>query len=263
MDKIRKTGRAAAAGPNRFSTAAMDNTGLRHAAKQHVRYLYRMHATLKRFFLCIVLPALALPAPAQDGKRFHLRAGFGFAGYGTTTEWTFKLFDPDVVVRDEDGAATIHVPVEARYHLSDRWNLGLDLKMGSYLYDPDSAEGRSNWFFVIGPGAEYNLMRTDRFRWYLGFGLNAAFLELEENFDVLGVPVQEIARYGGRGVRLNTGVLIFLGSAFGLNFNLGYDQHRFVLREFERNGTLQDLDLFEAVLNVQGADATLGLVVRL
>ena len=200
---------------------------------------------------------------AQRDKEFQIRAGFGFAGYGTTTELIFTAFNPNLVLQDEDGAATVHMPLEFRYELSERWNLGLDLKWGSYLYDPDSSEGKSNRFFAIGAAGEYNFKTNEKFRWYGGFGINVAFLELEESFEFAGAPVLEIARYNGPGLRFNTGVLIFISNTFGLNFNLGYDRHNFTLKELVVNGQAQDLDFFKATLDVKGVDGTIGMVFRM
>ena len=69
-------------------------------------------------------------------------------------------------------------------------------------------------------------------------------------------------RYNGPGLRLNTGVLVFLTGTVGLHFNLGYDSHYFTLREQEINGQLRSLDGFEATLFVRGVDGIIGLVFR-
>ena len=209
-----------------------------------------------------MLLLLPLIVSAQREREFQVRAGFGFAGYGTTSEWTVNFFGTDINVKDNDGAASLHAPIELRYEVSERVNLGLDLKIGSYLYDPDSAEGKSNRFLVIGPSVEYNFITKDDFRWYGGLGFNGAFLDLEEEYELNGALVHEIARYTGPGFRLNAGVLIFLSELIGLNFNLGYDSHHFTLKELEVNGQLQSLDNFKATLNVKGVDGTIGLVLR-
>ncbi|MFI5220218.1 MAG: outer membrane beta-barrel protein [Bacteroidia bacterium] len=218
---------------------------------------------MKKIFLCFISTLIVAAAYAQRKKEFQIRGGFGFAVYGTTTEFAYTPSDPDLVLKDEDGAATVHLPLELRYEISQRFNLGLDLKWGSYLYDPDSSEGKANRFYVIGFGAEYTLVNNDNFRWYLGAGFNAAGLELEEDYTFLGLPVHQVATYSGGGFRLNSGVLWFFAGPFGLNFNMGFDSHNFKLKDLEQNGQASDLSDIEGSLTVKGADFTLGLVVRL
>ena len=154
------------------------------------------------------------------------------------------------------------MPLELSYEISQRFNAGLDMKFGSYLYDPDSAEGKSNNFFVIGIGLEYNFISADNFRWYGGIGFNSASLELEENRTNLGVPVKSIGKYSGGGFRMNSGVLWFFAGALGLNANLGYDSHNFSLDDLTVNGQPQDLTYVEGTLKTSGVDLTIGLAVR-
>jgi hypothetical protein len=203
-----------------------------------------------------------ISAQAQRKKEFQIRAGFGFAAYSTTSEIVFTSFNPHLTFKEDDGAGTIHMPLELRYEFSRRFNAGLDMKFGSYLYDPDSSEGKSNSFFVIGVGLEYNFISKDNFRWYAGLGFNTSTLELEETSDYLGTPVKRIYNYEGGGFRLNSGVLWFFSNMLGLNANLGYDSHNFSLKEGETNGQPFDLSQVDANLDVGGVDLTVGLVVR-
>jgi hypothetical protein len=217
---------------------------------------------MKRIIPFLLLLFVVASAQAQRKKEFQIRAGFGFAAYATTNEVIFTAFNPDLVFQDEDGTGTLHMPLEIRYELSRRFNAGLDMKFGSYLYDPDSAEGKSNSFFVIGIGLEYNFISSDNFRWYGGLGFNTATLELKESLDYFGTPVERTYRYAGGGFKLNSGVLWFFTGTLGLNANLGYDSHNFELKEGEDNGQAWDLSQVDATLDVGGVDFTLGLAVR-
>lgn len=220
---------------------------------------------MKKIFVFLFLCCTATTLHAQRDKEFQIRGGFGFAVYGTTSEFTttYNFFGTDVTVveKEEDGAATVHMPLEFRYEFTRRFNAGLDIKYGSYLYDPDSAEGKSNRFFTIGIGAEYNFISNDNFRWYGGIGINAAKLELEEEFTFI-IPVKQIATYKGPGFRINTGILWFFAGPLGLNTNIGFDSHNFTLDRLERNGQDEDLTNTEGKLTVKGVDVTIGLVVR-
>lgn len=217
-----------------------------------------MKKILVLLFICS-----GLQAEAQRNKEIQVRAGLGFAVYGTETEFTVKNGGFSYTEKDKDGAVTLHLPLDLRFELNEKWNLGLNLKFGSYLYDPDSAEGKSNRFVVLGLNGEYNLVSMDNFRWYLGLGIHGTSLLLEENYSLGSIKYKDESTYGGAGIKLNTGVLIYILGPLGFNFNLGYDSHSFTLNKLERNGQEINLDNFEGKLKTRGLDGTLGLVVRL
>ncbi|MFN0188135.1 MAG: hypothetical protein ACKVQV_05485 [Bacteroidia bacterium] len=196
---------------------------------------------------------------AQRDKEFQIRGGFGWSIYKTDFQIKSGAYESE----DEDGALSIQLPLEFRYELSEKWNLGLDMKFGSYVYEPDSAEGRSNRFFVFGIAGEYTIVNKENFRWYTGFGIHTASLVLEETSDDAIIDRKEEWTYRGGGIRLNTGVLIYLGDVVGLNFNLGLDTHNFTLEEYELNGEKQDLSKIDATLKLAGLDGTIGLVLRI
>ncbi|MBK9639195.1 MAG: outer membrane beta-barrel protein [Bacteroidetes bacterium] len=196
---------------------------------------------------------------AQRDKEFQIRGGFGFSIYDAD----FKLDNNGTTTENDDGALSIQFPLELRYELSERWNLGLDMKFGSYVYERDSAEGKSNRFFVFGIAGEYTIVNKDNFRWYTGFGIHTASLVLEEKSDDAIEYKEEEWTYSGGGIRLNTGVLIYLGDVVGLNFNLGLDTHNFKLKEYIKNSNKEDLSKIDAKLKLSGLDGTIGLVLRI
>lgn len=212
---------------------------------------------------CLLLLSLMLSTKSFSQKgEFQLRGGVGLAVYGTKSEFIFDFLGFKVYQTEEDGAATVHVPLELRYGITNHFNGGVDVKFGSYLYEPDSAEGKSNRFFVIGPHAEFNMIARESFRWYLGAGFNMAALELQEDKDE-AIPTRYISEYNGAGVRINTGILWFFTDPIGLHFNVAFDSHAFKLKNYSVNGTEVDLENIEGKLTVKGADMVLGFVFRL
>ncbi|MBL7923772.1 MAG: porin family protein [Bacteroidia bacterium] len=213
---------------------------------------------MKRLVVILLFLTAFHFAQAQRDKEFQIRAGFGFALYSTRSEWG----SGNLTQKDNGGAVTLHLPVDLRYELTRRLNMGLDLKIGSYLYDPDGADGKSNQYVVIGLAAEYNFINRDDFRWYGGAGYNFSNLELEESSELPGDDSNEEWTYRGGGFRFNTGVLLYIISDFGLNFNLGLDTHQYKLKKYKQDGNSIDLNSFEATLNTIGMDGTIGLVYR-
>lgn len=211
---------------------------------------------------CLLLSTLLFSTQAFSQKgEFQIRGGVGLAVYGTRSEFIFDFFGLKIYQTEEDGAATVHVPLELRYGITNRFNAGLDIKFGSYLYDPDSAKGKSNRFLVIGPHAEFNLIAKENFRWYLGAGFNWAALELQEDKNEI-ISTRYISKYAGGGVRLNSGILWFFTHPLGLHFNIAFDSHAFKLKNYSVNGNEVSLDDIEGKLTVKGADIVLGLVFR-
>lgn len=218
---------------------------------------------MKKYSALLLFIVLAHFCNAQRKKEFQVRAGLGLGIYGSKTEFTYELPGNNLTDKDEGGAVTFHFPIELRYEITKRFNLGLDTKFGSYLYDPDSAEGKSNNFFAIGAGAEYSIVNKENFRWYGGIGFNYSSLTLVETSDNFsGTSEKNESKYSGSGFKLNTGVLVFLSKHFGLNFNFGYDSHNFTLQELKKNGQTQDLSNFKGKLWVKGGELNAGLCVR-
>jgi hypothetical protein len=219
-----------------------------------------MKKIMKTLLPLITVLMLSINGYSQKGE-FQIRGGAGLAVYGTKSEFIFDFFGIKFYQTEEDGAATVHMPIELRYGFSNRFHAGLDIKFGSYLYDPDSAEGKSNRFFVMGPHAEFNLTAKENFRWYIGAGFNMAALELQEDRDEV-IPTTYISNYTGAGVRINTGLLWFFADPVGLHFNLAFDSHAFKLKKYSVNGNEVDLENIEGKLHVKGGDMVLGLVFR-
>lgn len=221
-----------------------------------------MNRFLKHFPIALALLLTVLTASAQNEPRIQLRTGGGFAVYGTRSTLTYSFANGvKFTSTEEDAAATLHIPIEVRYAFSKRFNAGLDLKFGSYLYEPDSAEGKSNGFAVIALTAEYSLIAREQFRWYVSLGLNTARLRLRETNTLTQVVTE--ADYGGGGYRLATGTLVFFSSRLGLNVHLGMDSHNFKLDAFRIDGQAQNLNGFTGTLETGGLDGGIGLVVRL
>ena len=88
---------------------------------------------------------------AQSETGFQIRAGMGFAVYGSKSTTTINTPVGDWTDSETDGAVTFHFPMEFRYGFNKHLNAGLDFKIGSYLYEPDSGDGKSNGFFAVGP----------------------------------------------------------------------------------------------------------------
>ncbi|MBX7051823.1 MAG: outer membrane beta-barrel protein [Flavobacteriales bacterium] len=216
---------------------------------------------MKKLLLFSVLFSALFNAEAQRSTEYQIRAGLGLAGYAATSEFQYYFLGNNVRMKDNDGAATFHFPVELRYEVSDRFNAGIDMKFGSYLYsDTTDNTGKSNKFSIIGIGAEVSLVTAEKGRVYIGAGFNSGNLSIHDFAGGLG---QE-TKWRGPGYRFNLGGIAYIyNGPVGVNFNIGYDKHTFDLKEYQLDGNLQNISNLIGTLTVSGIDVNLGLVFRI
>ncbi|MDZ4824246.1 MAG: outer membrane beta-barrel protein [Flavobacteriales bacterium] len=217
---------------------------------------------MKKFITCCLLVSVLSTMIAQRSNEFQARAGFGWAAFRTTSQWTYTLGNTTFSENDTDGAVAVHVPVELRYEFNPRINAGLDLKFGSYLYDPDDSlsQYKSNKFSIIGLSGEFTAVSNENFRVYLGINLNTTSLTVKEE---LPFDITETQTWRGGGVQANVGFMAFFSKLIGVNFNVGYDSHTLKLKSYTLEGESQDLSAFTGTLKLQGVNGTIGLVLRL
>ncbi len=186
-------------------------------------------------FLSVILLFTSACAIAQDReKEFQLRIGYGLAFYATDLEYSYNDGTFEFTLQDEDSAATSHVPIELRYELHPRFNLGIDMRFGKYLYDKNEDNtGQSNSFSSFGLGLEGVIVSRPKFRWYLGLTLSTTNLEISQTSGTN----KETFQWGGGGTRFYTGISWFIADGpVALNFNMGRDARNFDLKDFTSDG---------------------------
>ncbi|MFY7706902.1 MAG: hypothetical protein ACOVQ5_02405 [Flavobacteriales bacterium] len=219
---------------------------------------------MKNIALLVITLFISTCAFSQREKEFQVRASYGLAGYATLSETKFTAFGFEVSDSDTSGAATQHFNLDLRYDFTNRITAGIDLKLGSYIYDPEEDNrGKSNSFVVVGISGEFNLMSREKSRLFLGLGLHRSDLELRERDTNAGIVSEAVATYRGRGIKLNLGYSKFFGnSPIGFNVSLGYDSHNFDLEDYiiDNNPFFAN---YEGTLQVRGLDFSMGLVFRI
>jgi hypothetical protein len=235
-------------------------------------------------FVFLLSASLSL-AQSDRPKEFQIRGGMGISGYEHTTSISgqlsiqlipgFPAIPIPVQVNETGGAMTVHIPLGMRYEITRRFNVGLDARLGSYLYDPANGESdsnKSNQFWTVGPAVEYNIVGRDNFRWYAGFGIHAVRLQTNEvinggTFPMVGaLVVENEMKWKGLGTSLNSGLIWFVaGGPFGLHLNLGYDGANMELESFRSTLPFlgsQDIGA-SGTLGVTGLKADAGVVLRI
>ncbi len=220
-----------------------------------------------RLLISILFAAITFQGISQSDRtrEFQARLGYGMGAYGTKSELTIRDQNTTFSSSDTSGAVTQHLNLDLRYELTERFSLGIDMKFGAYLYDPEEDnEGKSNVYRITGLKGEFNISKRPNFRWFVGAGFHASRLVISEESVSLGVTTTEKFDYKGVGLSANTGLIKYFGdSPIGMFFTMGYDGHFFVLDEYTINGQAVDFDEIDVTLDARGIDLSLGLIVRI
>lgn len=220
-----------------------------------------------RIVISILFAVIAFQGMAQSdrSREFQARIGYGMGAYGTKSELTIRDQNTTFSSSDTSGAVTQHLNFDLRYELSERFALGVDMKFGAYLYDPeDDNTGKSNVYRVTGLKGEFNISKRPNFRWFVGAGLHASRLVISEETTALGITNKEEFDYRGIGLSANSGIIKYFGDGpIGMFFTMGYDGHSFILDEYTINGQAVDFDEIDVTLDARGIDLSLGLIVRI
>lgn len=217
--------------------------------------------------ITIVFLFITIVGFSQRDNEFQIRAGVGLAGYATQNTFTYTWGSFNYSETKNDGAATFHYPIELRYEILERLNVGVDMKFGSYIYDPEEDNaGKSNRFTTVGIAAEFTALNRQNSRIYFGLGINSTRLNLKEVIVDANDQITSEGKWRGSGFKVNAGFIKYFGdSPIGINLNLGYDMHNFDLKELSLRGQNSSVsfDNYSGNLKVSGFDMAAGLVFRL
>jgi len=219
---------------------------------------------MKQLLLVFCL-LIGLSAFAQRDKEIQIRAGVGAAGYLGDSQITIFDGNNTYVFPSDSGGVTTFFPVELRYELHPRFNFGLDMKFGKYLYDPDDDNsGKSNHYRTFGLSLEGVIVNRNNFRFHLGANAHTTRLVFNDvdNDSNDHTAVQSIWRGGG--LKFYTGVLVYFGnSPLGFIYNMGYDSHNLKLKDVTINNSSNTPFSFSGSILFKGIDANIGLVFRI
>lgn len=217
-------------------------------------------------FLCV-----ATQAQYNQKGTIHLALGTAFGAHGTEYSWTatqtVNFFGTNFTFTDSgtdtDGAATVTIPIEMDFGVTNRFSMGFFLEPGFYL---DSSNTESNSMVLVGLQPRFYLINGDRFALLAGAQLGASGLKIErsESNTVLGVTTttESSASYAGSGLGLGTAAVFQFGDLINLQAHLRYVATNMKLRDYTVNGDDIDDDAYEATLRTRGMAFQLSLGFR-
>ncbi len=215
--------------------------------------------------ICLFLAFLHHANAQSRDKEIQIRVGYGLSAYALDVDYSYKNGGFSYTSVSKDSAVTSQVPIELRYELHPRFNFGIDMRFGKYLYDPnENNTGKSNKFSSVGIGLEGVIVNKTNFRWYAGMVLSTNKFHIEENQTDSNGSYNQTMDWKGGGVTIYSGVMWYIGDGpLALNFNLARDGRSFDLKEVWQNGSSQDLSNITGKLNVTGVSFCIGAALRL
>ena len=204
--------------------------------------------------LSILILSYSGLAQSHSAGTLSFQADYSFGLHLSVYESKFN----DVLIdEDSSGVATSMFDFSIQYSIFDFLSAGAYFGIGSYIEDPDNTEAQGNSILSFGADVRANLVNKFQFNWYLGGRLGYSALEI--NRKTLNGFVDLRANYSSPQTGLFSGINYYFNDYIGLNVELGYANHNFLMNEYHINDNSQDLSNFENRLDVKGIILKLGL----
>jgi hypothetical protein len=158
---------------------------------------------------------------------------------------------------DSSGVATSMVFFNAQYSVLDFLSVGAYIGAGSYIEDPENEIAKGNKIRAFGLDLRGYPVNKDKFNWYLGTKLGYSTLEI--NRSALNGFITTQANFGSGQFSGFTGFNWYFANFMGINFELAYLKHNFLMNEYYINGSSQNISSLENRLNVKGILVNIGL----
>jgi hypothetical protein len=189
----------------------------------------------------------------QGAFSFTLGYDAGIHGVTYTSEYNSTIVD-----QDTSGSATRMAHLTASYNIFKFMSIGLDLRSGSYLEDPENATANGNKVSMSALNLRFYPVNKDKFAWYIGPTFGFSRLEINRIYTfIVSIPAQYRFKSGHFG--LETGFNWYFVKNFGMNFALGYSSQNFNMYYYRLNGEEQDLSNYENTLKTAGVHMNIGL----
>ncbi|MBT8196071.1 MAG: hypothetical protein HKO56_02240 [Bacteroidia bacterium] len=190
------------------------------------------------FFACMLFACNSYGQSYQKGD-WNFDAGIGLGVFSTETKFSIPLpIIGTVTFSDDDGAASVIIPISAEYAVSDRFGVGLQLNFSNYFID-DSTE-----VYNIFTGEPTGQMQENNTQSVNSFAIavkaNFHLMEHEQNDLFVGIAVggsgitwkwkdMEEETLDGSGSYFNLYIMdrIYFTEKVGMNFNLGFTSYNY------------------------------------
>lgn len=217
---------------------------------------------MKKIFLLFLGLSFSINLAAQSHHAGTLSFQLGYDVGVHQTDYTSK-YNGTLLSQDKDNAATTAVMFGAQYNLIEFLSLGLNFGAGSYIEDRDKIENNGNTFRVLSLDLRIYPINNEKFNWFLSPRLGVSNLKINRKVGPPILLISQESKYNSPHFGIYTGFNWYFLSFIGINAQLGYTNHNFLMKEYNINGVSQNLNNFENRLKVSGVQLQLGLSVKI
>lgn len=225
------------------------------------------HSRVATIILLLTMLLLTQPIFSQREKEIQMRIGIGLGAFTSTIDWTYKHPSfPSYNDKYDETFRMKSLPIEVRYELSERFNVGADIVFDTRneIVDEEltGTDDKSNSY---GIAVEYNILNKPHLRFFAGLHLSYCNLELDNNVYIgPDMSYSLLTYWNGAGVKVNLGFMAFIKqSPFGIHFNIGIDGRQMQLTEITFGDEKQGIEGTTATIQYSGIDANVGIVFRI
>lgn len=185
----------------------------------------------------------------QKGN-WNVDAGIGIGGYATQTTIQIPLpFFGNVTATDNDGAASVIIPVGVEYGISNRFGLGLQIGFSNYFLDDSTEvknpltgqatgqmqENNTQSVTSVDFALKFNfhLLQAEKNDLFVGLALGGSSIKWQwknvNNNNNSNTTTEQIETLTGSGGYSSLYITdrIFFSDRFGIYFNLGYTAYNY------------------------------------
>ena len=215
-----------------------------------------MHKSIYLIIVCF--PLIGVFGQSHERGTFSFTLGYdaGVHGVAYNSEYNGNKLD-----QDTSAAGTRMGHLTASYNLFKFMSIGLDLRSGGYVEDPENATANGNRVSMTGINLRFYPVNREKFAWYIGPSFGISRLEINRIYTfIISIPAKY--RYSAGHFGLETGFNWYFAKNFGMNFALGYSGQNYRMYYYSLNNEEQDLTNFDNTLQTIGIHMNLGLAFR-
>lgn len=214
---------------------------------------------MKRIILSAVLLLVGQTIFAQTGlDKGSISFNLGYDAGAHLTLYDSEVDGNSVQETDTSGAVTSLVRFNAQYNVVHWFSVGLDVRGGSYLEDPENMEADGNTVNLFALSARFYPVNKPKFNWFIGTSIGRSNLEINRKTTII-VPLTFQYKFSSGHFGLETGFNWYFVKSFGVHFNLGYMGQQYVMNEYRFNNEVQDLGDMKNTLQTSGVNVGLGV----
>jgi hypothetical protein len=195
---------------------------------------------------------------SQSHSKNTLSFDLNFDG-GAHATFSEQYYNNVLIDQDTSGAVTTMFRFDAHYNILKPLSVGLFFRSGKYIEDAENTEATGNKVTDFSIGLRGYMVNKEKFALYAGLYFGTGNLEINRIY-FSTIPFRYL--WKGGNYSFDLGFNWYFAKIAGLNFSLGYSGHKFDLKEYYINGTLQDLSNSSHTFDTQGAHINLGVVFR-